>query len=776
MIENNPYYPSIQQLISADQFPQELAFVGEAVDELLNQVFFKDYRVDKGYYQEYAFYRMTLILFKEIGFEIPATGGMTLVVNPGEFPESIEIPIELEYEWEILKYRSQFDFSSFDNSIVSIIEILLDISGSSKELLLFEVMYSFQEEIDALQDFIDRFQGEYGVALPARNEDESIIDFLLRILSDIEESASLAEVVYQLFFKDDPFQDAFDKVVEIFSRLIKNFTSNDWNRLILPRVRFEIEDISLGLQFPRKWLVPVNTATLAIPDIELDAPLPEPYRSVLKYNAGSLQFSTTDGIRFEEADSFELQKSMIGKTGLLIEFEGLKVDLQSDESIPEAIADGRDESFRGVYAESASITLPKKWFKNTNVDSMRLAGYNILIGTGGLSGAIALEPVGNSPNPMLTAKIGENGFTVGFEKFDITFKQNTVVSSIIAGELTIPRFSKQGDVNKPAKVQIKGHLDADGDFLLTASKKEGFAPIQIKDVMNLEILSLELGKEEDEFFIGTSCKVTLTNPLMHKMIGSQQIEIPSLRIYSDGSFEILSGTIPVPSNFKLDLEVVTVAITGINIGSYQKNDRKYNFIGFDGAIGLGPLGVEAKGKGMQYFYTVDEGPHDSYFVLQTIEVNIIIPGTASAETAKAIINGYLTIPQPGEELPNGKKKEDFEGEVTLKLPQQGISARASMKLNPKHPAFLVDAEVDLPTPIPLASTGLGFYGFRGLLGFRYIADKEAAGLTSGENTWYDYYQVPPKGVHPSKFRTPENTGDARNPVSLGAGTHAGHHS
>ena len=98
-----------------------------------------------------------------------------------------------------------------------------------------------------------------------------------------------------------------------------------------------------------------------------------------------------------------------------------------------------------------------------------------------------------------------------------------------------------------------------------------------------------------------------------------------------------------------------------------------------------------------------------------------------------------------------------------------MAGGADMRLQPKEPAFLIDAYLDIPIPIPLAATGLGITGFRGLAGFRYVAEKEAVGLHSHDDKWYDYYTYPPRGVHVSKFNGPDKTENYTDPISLGAG-------
>lgn len=111
--------------------------------------------------------------------------------------------------------------------------------------------------------------------------------------------------------------------------------------------------------------------------------------------------------------------------------------------------------------------------------------------------------------------------------------------------------------------------------------------------------------------------------------------------------------------------------------------------------------------------------------------------------------------------------EEYIGEVSLKMPKAKISSGVGMRLQPKPPAFLVDAYLELPKPIPIGP--MGIYGFRGLLGYRYVAEKEAIGLVSGQDTWYDYYKYPPQGVHISKFTGPQRSANYSSPFSFGAG-------
>ncbi|KLT67800.1 hypothetical protein [Flavobacterium sp. ABG] len=356
------------------------------------------------------------------------------------------------------------------------------------------------------------------------------------------------------------------------------------------------------------------------------------------------------------------------------------------------------------------------------------------------------------------------GFKVGFNKFDISFKQNKVIGSNIKGALEINKFKYPSNhptkAGQPIQVGVEGHLYDDGDFNLTASfPKAGGPEATLFDFVNFKFNSFELGKEDDDYYIGTGCEVSFLNKTMKSLMGDQKIILEKLRIYSDGNIELEGGSIPIPLNISLNLGPVKMSVSNINFGATQINGRKYNFWGFDGAISINPLGVDARGEGVKYYYCTEEGHKDSFLRIQTIEVDLMIPGTATEETAVAIINGMLTLPDPGVD-------QEFKGKVSLKLPQAKISGGVDMRFMPKYPAFLIDAHIELPTPIPLGFIAIS--AFRGLLGFRYVATKEAAGLTK-DDSWYSFYKTPKPGINVEKFSGPPDSMQYNSPFSIGAG-------
>ncbi len=838
-------YPVLSDLLPLHKIPSELELVKEALTSILDKVYFKDLVLSKAYNGEAGYYTLSLISLKPLGVNIPFANELKLVINPSADGTITEVPLSFDYQWEVLKYFNTFSFDSFDNSIASIVRMLLEIAGISKEDLFNQILATFFEEGLALTAFLTQLNQEKGTNITA--EETAGFSQITSVLYQIERSdIDFVDYVIKQYIEGDSFEKGFERVKLLFQNWYGELTSSKITEILKIKFRVSIPNLSLGLLFPRKWLIPV--------DANLQ-PLPEPEKAALSFAVGAMEYSTQSGFSFVKENSLALTRSQIGKTGLIVEFNGLKLDLSKDSNIPEATANGRGNDFQGVYAQYAAVTLPQKWFDNEDNHpgtTARLAGYDLLIGNGGISGTIALEAIQAATGtitdyysdcfsfvypisvtaegvktsindysellvymnahqrytfnfPLSLTEIGKetrefkdqasyaafvrgcttagappriiknfgkkDGFSIWFTRFDILFQQGKIIESSIVGGLKVPRL-KDGNGDR-AEIEIVGHLDDEGDFLVTASEKDGFQPINIPGVLKIFIQSISVGSEDQNFFLGTQCALEFTNPIMKKLFcdSPTRILLPNMRIYADGSFEIVGGAIPIPTNFSLCLGPVTIAISGVNFGSHEREYggqlRKYNYWGFDGAIDVDPLGVEVRGDGVKYYYTVDDGdgkPHDSYIHIKTVSVDLIIPGTAKPETATAIINGYLSIPEPG-------VSKEYGGGVSLKMPKARMAGSAEMRLIPKHPAFIVDAEVSIPTPIPIGSTGLVISGFRGLVGYRYVAEKEAVGLVTGkvEDTWYKYYVYPRRGINIQKFSSPEQTKRHKKPFSIGAG-------
>ena len=359
-------------------------------------------------------------------------------------------------------------------------------------------------------------------------------------------------------------------------------------------------------------------------------------------------------------------------------------------------------------------------------------------------------------NPVVKFTLGKD-FSVSLEKFGVTLKQNAITGSTIEGTLMIPGFKDTQD--KPAEIKIKVAIRQDGDFDITAREEDGFKEIVVPDVFKITLKSVFFGKKDDDFYLGVSGTIKFTANLLKDIA---PIEVEKLIIYSDGRFEIEGGTIPLPKNIRFPIGPVELSISAIHLGSHQQTNsngttRNFRYFGFDGGIDINPGGVDVQGKGIKFYYPADlvEVLRDSYLEIQSIAIDLVIPGSASRDTATLLVSGFLNMPTA--------TNPAYEGGVSFSLPKARIAGGASMKYDPKTPAFLVDAFVELSTPILLGATSLGIYGFRGLFGQRYVAVKKET------ETWFDFYKRPLEGVNVPKFQTPDQTKDYDNPFSIGAG-------
>ncbi|WP_150111942.1 hypothetical protein [Flavobacterium sasangense] len=806
---------------------------------------------------------------------------MRLVLNPDPDgnPNISSFPITLEYQWEILAFLKTFNLDNFSFTLEDFYTIGLQVFRISEDEVLSYIISYFVDPIDEQTTIFEQFVYDFNIFKNSNSDYDDIPDLTLpnspSVISIVQAVKALnipdktfSLLLFGLYIIDTDLEVTKIKLQHFFNKLVPEGIENYIKKIITPKAKATLA-LSAGIEFPEKILKPVEPNGVLIPN----------QKSIFVFAEAQLYVDTESGIGYKLEMGGTLKPSTfaeIGNTGILIQIESLKLDLSKKTNIPEADADGRPEDFTGVYARALSITLPARWFHDDAVQgtpstTLRLGGYDLLIGTGGVSGTFMLETVPsiitggttyyfedkfdlhfpitifekNSvtkvieevivvdinelktklfPNnstppcsikfpvtltelspltggtktfdtitdyqiylnslsvndsvdtlPTLWKKIGsaDKGFRVGFNKFDISFKQNKVVSSNIKGALEIKKFvyppntivNNQNVSGQTVYIDINGHLSDDGDFNLTASAKPPY-PIEFPNVFTYRMKSVELGKEDDDFYIGTSGTLQFEG-FLKETLNLGPIEIERLRIYSDGSIEFKGGSVQLIDPIVLPLGPVEITVSAIHYGSHQKEVngvmRKFNYFGFDGGVSIDPLGIEVRGDGVKYYYCVDDlenKPHP-YLHIQTLYLDLTIPANSGS---LAQINGWVTIPEPG-------VSKEYAGGITLQIPSVNLAGKADIKLMPKYPAFIIDCELEPPVPIPLGSFAI--YGFRGLLGYRYVAEKQAVpGLTS-DNTWYEYYKAPKLGINVQKFNGPDKSVNYNTLVSLGAGATLG---
>jgi hypothetical protein len=783
---NSQFYPAVAELIPLDKIPPSLGVISGGLQNIFSKIFYKDLVLEKSLEGDAVFFKITLLSYDRIGFEIPGTG-MSILINPNDTPEDITpLHISADFRLEILKYIQDFKMALFAGDATAFFNLFLEILNLEYSEVLNAVISLFIDDPNPIGKFVTDFNDRYSPTTLLSVSTDPSVDVVEDLVEQITAlDLNMASVIYDNYIGNlNSFEEIFTNIKYLFEEWFGEFNLDDFKQMLIPSVSLSVNDLSVGIEFPRSLFVPVATSEFnSDPPVEIGEPLPEAYKTLLEFNIGSLGFTTEGGYSFVGDDFFSFQKSFILGTKFTLELETVKLDLSRTKNIPEAIADGRPEDFIGVYITKGSIGFPTDWGHNmgSEASSAELFVNNLLVGTGGISGTIGMRSVvpeiaedPEADQGLLRLKFGSD-FEVGLKDFQLVFQQNAIISSDIRGWLKIPGF--KDETGGQATIDINIHIGQDGEFNVVATSDPAFKKIGIDGVFDFYIESVFFGREKGDdgrFYIGISGELDFTIEGFADQFLPDKLDIKKMLIYDDGSFEFEGGKLTLPKAVTLKFGPATLSITGIHMGAYEKDNRKYKFFGFDGGVKTTPGGVEAHGKGLKYYYSVDEEDFDWFIRLESLKVDIILPSGTDPEKAAVVIRGFLSIAEP--RIPDGttdpllsilQNSQEYIGGVSVSLPKfRGLKGSAAMRLNPKVPSFIVDLEIEMSKAIPLGTTGLGIYGFRALLGKKYVATKTSAGVPE-DGEWWQYYKakIDPdykEGIQVSKF-------DTKNGFSFGAG-------
>lgn len=778
------FYSPLSTLISIDQIPEGISFISTDFDLLLKNIYYRNLKASNSVTNSTVLYELDIISYSQIlRLEIPGTG-LELILNPdledrqGLTPSEYSvIPISLSWRWDLLSYIPDFKISNFSFSAAGFFDLLGKIVQLSQRELLINVLNKYDAEQDyvenvdtELEDYTEPITGiEY---IPTQNyEPDPISNYALNFNSDLLEtfvsdantkypslninlplntdseiafediiSAFMASginlymSVFEMYlFDESNLEDSLQNILDLFSYDLGNDSITLAKELLIPKISASLE-LSAGLEIPRSVLIPVK----ANGELEED----ESIKTVLLFEAGELTFSSDGGFGFDEFLSLSFPaahpKAQIGNTGLVIGFTNAKLDVSRTSNIPEADAAGYPTDFVGLYVQEASIEFNRFGQDDTSKQSVAIVGENLLIGTGGVSGTIALEA-----NGSLHRKFGN--FEVELDEFSLTFLQNSITGSAISGKLILPGFKIN---NAPAVILIDAAIKDNGDFDITARPQAGGFPITIPDVLEVIVRKLEVGSVNGRFFVSVAGTLNFTaNLLILGDILPKGVEINKLTIWDNGDLEFEGGFIAVPKSFRLHIGPVNMEVGNISLGAHKRQlngiERNYRFFGFDGMINTGRAGVNASGNGIKYFFTTDNNgqdrPFDHFLSIDQILIDLSLPGDGNNAL---ILNGYLNMHNPDPAISGSNAGSEYTGAVAFEIPKLHLSGSAGMRLDPSVPAFVVDIGLELAKPIPLGGTGLGIYAFRGLIGQHYMPAKSAVTPSLPDTaSWWDYYKA-----------------------------------
>jgi len=760
-MQDTKFYPLLTDILPLENIPNNLGFIQNGIQYFTDGIHYTDLHIEKSIYGDSVFYHINLVALKKIGFEVPGTDGLALLLNPNLTGTNITtIPITLGYQWDILKYAQGRNITQVIADPTVYYNLFKDLANVTDEELLTDFIGAVIEDIDPFQKFVNDYNTIYTLTQISLPPDFDSIEKIKFIINHVDQfSQDLKSIVIQQIL--DSFatiNDALTAVKKLFNKYLGNITDDDIKKLLIPRVRGSIDTISLGLQFPTSILRQVDSFNVPIQDINGDD-----VPGLLLFDVGSVKYTSENGLEFDLASNFNFTRSEILRSGFILSLQDMKLDLSRTKNIPEATADGRPNDFIGVYIKEGTLEFPANWGHNPSGSTGELYVDNLLAGTGGLSGTIGLRgniitpattttPAVREPNPLISVKFGEK-FTASLTSFEITFHQNAIVSSEILGKLTVAGF--KDSAGNDAEIDIKIHIDGNGDFYITAKEEDGITlPLHFDEYFTVTVNSLTVGKRSGKFFIATSGVIDFKDLSSHNsFLGNllpKEIEIQKLLIWENGQIELEGGTVELRKPVKINIGPVKLTITAIGMGSYERMHggvlRKYKYVEFSAGVSVNPGGVDARGDGIKVYFSIDGGSIDIFVRIESIAIDLIIPGNASKEQATLLLSGYLSMKQPNPSSTESTAGTEFAGGIAFTLPKMKMGGSAFMKYNPDTPAFLIDVSLEISTPIVLGATGMGIYGFRALFGKHYMVSKTEPPVSLPEDAeWWQYYK---KKVNP----------------------------
>lgn len=754
-------YPSLNTILNVDELPQPFDSV---LGGVVNKLFYKNHYAEISQLGDSAYHSLILVFNSKIGFSLfGGTQGLELLFNPGNIEGTTELPISFYYNLPILRYTQNGNLSNL-HSVRDYVSLILEILSFPEEELLFQVINVFSGNYeDPIASFVNQFNDNPQYSTYPRlilPETDDFYDAVIDIAGQFNANhVDALTYLLENFIGFDNIAQAFGNINLLFQNWFGTFTLESFKGLFIPKFSASLPQLELALAFPRTWLKPVDLNGQVLPG--------EP-KSKLRYDVGGINFSSESGFEFLNANSFSFDRSEIGNTGLILGFTNAKFDFSKTSNIPEADAAGYPIEFVGVYVQQALVEFTKFGKNNSSNVSAAIIADNLFLGTGGVSGQIALES-----NGALFRDFGN--FAVELNRFAIDFRMGSIINCDIAGTLRIGKFEQNGN---PLFIDIRAHIFDNGDFKITAQPLNQPIRITWPNVFEIEIHSLSVGKEDRGFYAEVSGVLDFIAdiPVLGKVLPTG-ITVKNLRIWDNGELDFANGgSLKVAKAFSLKIGPVNLSVNNLTIGSYTgvRNDveRRYKFFGFDGVINTGTSSLNAAGNGIKYYYTVDNNdtdkPFHSFLSIDEIKIDLTIPSNGKPDEILFALHGYLSMKNPDPSISGSAAAMEYTGAVFFTMPKLKLAGSAAMRLNPSVPSFLVDIGLEVSTPIPLGATGLGIYGFRGLFGQHYKASKSATTPPLPEDaSWWEYYKA--KSVRTGREGIEIDKFSSKPGFSLGAG-------
>jgi hypothetical protein len=492
-----------------------------------------------------------------------------------------------------------------------------------------------------------------------------------------------------------PALDAVSAV--FFADATGTFTEIDFTVQLAPDFSVALTDLDVSLRVQSNLLTAVkltNGKWVPLTDAQNNA---KPVSVDL--SGASIKVSADGDIDVQAFNHIEMTAMAIGDTGIVIEVLGVQLHL-SDLSPP--IQDA-PPGFKGVAIDSLAVHLGgnfEGFGGPTDITASKL-----FIGSSGFSGTVGA----GWPTPPAGKFLG---LSFKPKSIDFTFAQNKLTGMSLKGELTLPFFYKELDVDIGYDANSGltiGIAAAGGIFTLT---KPGFVEVAVE--------SIEIDVKDNKALVRISGMLT---PL-YGSFDWPSFEMRELSIDSDGHVKLERGWIDLPTQKALNFNAFTVEITKFGMGKVAGGGR---WVGFSGKVNfIKGIKGNASVDGLRITLPETGSPQ---ITLDGVGVDMKVAGAFELKGSVKFTDDGIDKRFDGAALLALKKPElIFDTRLT-------IGQRNDPAHNEKFKFFAMYGGLELPAGIPLGPSGAAIFGFAGLL---------ALNMKPGRDPKFPWYAIPPE--------------------------------
>lgn len=379
----------------------------------------------------------------------------------------------------------------------------------------------------------------------------------------------------------------------------------------------------------------------------------------------------------------------LGETGIIVVITDLGLYLSNRQDPPINWPPKHDQpGFKGVSIGEATLHLGDALNGAATPETIGLTKG--LIGSSGFSGRV--EGAWDSPETTTLF-----GLQFSLKSLAFTFAQNRLVGSSITANMTLPFFDEELEVTLGYDAEGRVKIAVEGDIF------ELIKPNIIR--VAVDQLSIDIVNGKATVHLSGTIEPLFQPP--GGGIDWSEFEVRDLSIDHTGKIKIVGGWVELPKQSVIGFHGFSIEATQIGLG---RTDAGGSWFGFSGRINLVRGAKEQPSvDGLKIIW--GEGG-DPRVTLEGIKLDTKLAGAFA-------LKGSVSFKDEG-----GIKRFDGAAMLTLESPKMMMDSKiAIVRRNDGERGFYCYGAFEAPGGLPIAASGMFFYGVACLVGVNMAPDR-----------------------------------------------------